>query len=114
MPPRLFGPLPLTASRINDHLRRSAPGVYALGKKRDGIFWIEKIGRSDTDLTSALRNHLSGPHKHFVFGYAFSARDAFEKECELYHSIAVVDVVSRYAGLHPTAPNCRCHYCGMG
>ncbi len=97
--PRLYGPLPLTEERIDRHLQANSPGVYALGHADAGTFVIRRVGRADEDLRSALKPHVGGSYKHFRFAYALSPRDAFEKECHLYHTLAGLD-----NPIHPTAP----------
>ncbi len=75
----------------------------------DGVFITEGIGRSDDDLRAALEKHISGPHKKFKFAYALSDRDAFEKECDLYHSLA-----NRTGVAHPVPPlnsELKCAWC---
>lgn len=97
--PRLFGPLALTAERIDGPLQADSPGVYALGSTVDGAFVIKRIGRSDEDLRAALKAHLGGPYEQFKFTYALAPRDAFEKECHLFHALSGLDHAA-----HPTAP----------
>ena len=109
-PPRLYGPLPLTAESIDKQIQAKSPGVYELGTVHKGIFVGKEVGRSDEDLRSALKAHFGGPYKQFRFRYAMSARDAFEKECHLYHSLPILDQP------HPQPPGgtdykCPgCHY----
>lgn len=97
--PRLYGPLALTPERLDGKLQADSPGVYALGFTVDGSFVIRRIGRSDEDLRAALRAHLEGPYEQFKFAYAVSPRDAFEKECHLFHGLAGLDHPA-----HPSAP----------
>lgn len=99
MSPRLYGPLPLSVDRIHTHVQANSPGVFALGLTVDETFLTKQIGRSDEDLQSALRPHVGGPYPQFKFSYAISARDAFERECELFHSLITLDVP-----IHPEPP----------
>lgn len=95
--------------RIRRHLQARSAGVYALGRTVDGVFITEGIGRSDEDLRAALEKHISGPHKNFKFAYAVSYRDAFEKECDLYHSLE-----DRTGVTHPAPPlnsELKCAWC---
>lgn len=96
---RLFGPLPLTAERIDLHLQASSPGVYALGEERDDVFVIRQMGRCDHDLRSTLKRHVGGRFSLFKFRYALSPLDAFGKECELFHSVVTLD-----DPVHPKPP----------
>lgn len=97
--PRLFGPLPLTVQRIETQLQASSAGVYALGVPVRGTFYIKRIGRADEDLRAALKLHLGGPHRYFKFTYALSARDAYEKECRLFHGLITLE-----NPIHPLPP----------
>lgn len=99
MSPRLYGPLPLTPDRIQKNVQSGSAGIFALGLTVDGTFLTKQIGRSDEDLRLALLPHVGGPYPHFKFAYAISARDAFEKECELFHSLVTLDVP-----IHPAPP----------
>ena len=103
--PRLYGPLPLTAERVDRHLQASSPGVYALGEERDGLFVIGRVGRSDCDLRSALIAQVGSRFTHFKFRYALSAEDAFRTECDLYHAVSLNDPI------HPIAPDGTCLQC---
>lgn len=96
--PRLFGPFPLIPERIEKHLQANSPGVYALGEMTNRGFVIKMVRRADDDLRTALKAHLAGPEKHFMFSYAVSPQDAFIKECRLFHSLAVLHHT------HPTPP----------
>lgn len=97
--PRLYGPFALSEERVYGRLQANSPGVFALGSTTAGTFAIQRIGRSDEDLRTALKAHLGGPYEQFKFTYALSPRDAFEKECQLFHGLAGLDVSD-----HPRAP----------
>lgn len=106
--PQLFGPFPLLPERIDKHLQANSPGVYALGELVNGSFVSRVVGRADDDLRTALKTHLTGPQKHFMFSYAMSPQDAFIKECRLFHSLAILHHA------HPTPPQgsgLRCPVC---
>ena len=96
--PRLYGPFRLTEKGIDPNLQSKTPGVYALGNTRNNLFIVRYVGRAD-DLKSGLRGHLEGPYRQFKFTYALSARDAFEKQCELFH-----DCVGLDNRRHPSPP----------
>lgn len=83
----LTGPFPLTFEGIEDAVRGGSPGVYALGSRDlQGRFAIMSIGRSDTDVKERLRACI-GAGTFFKFDYFQSEREAFERECELFHDI---------------------------
>jgi len=109
--PRLYGPFQLTEKGIDANLQPKSPGVYALGTTRNNLFIARYVGRSDADLKVGLKNHVAGPYRQFKFTYALSAREAFEKQCELFHD---------YVGLdnkrHPSPPrglNIECPRCAV-
>ncbi len=113
--PRLYGPFQLTEKGIDSNLQSKSPGVYALGQTKDDLFIVRFVGRADADLKTGLRGHLAGPYRQFKFTYALSPRDAFLKECELYH-----DSVGLDNKRHPSVPRggsllCpRCQMAGEG
>ncbi len=83
----LVGPFPLSFEGIEDAVKAGSPGVYALGSRDlSGRFAIMSIGRSDTDVKERLRECI-GAGTFFKFHYFASEREAFEKECELFHDI---------------------------
>ncbi|MDX2202213.1 MAG: hypothetical protein NW223_05645 [Hyphomicrobiaceae bacterium] len=86
-PSGLTGPFPLTFQGIEEAVRDGSPGVYALGSKDlKGRFAIMSIGRSDSDVKARLRECI-GAGTFFKFDYFQSEREAFERECELFHDI---------------------------
>ena len=60
------------------------PGVYVLNT-RATILTIQYVGRSDSDVNDRLNQHVGEKYDYFKFQYASSPKDAFEKECEIYH-----------------------------
>lgn len=105
----LHGPFQLNFDDIETAVAERKPGVYALGTRDlQGRFAIMSIGRSDTDIKARLRECI-GAGTHFKFDVFASEREAFEKECELFHEI-------RPPGnfIHPARPagtTLRCPYC---
>ena len=83
----LSGPFPLSFDTIEEIVAAGRPGVFALGSKDDsGRFAIMSIGRSDVDVKERLRECI-GAGTFFKFDYFQSEREAFERECELFHDI---------------------------
>lgn len=80
----LTGPFMLTDAGINQAVVLSSPGVYVLGTSKDGTFYIDYVGRSDSDLNSRLKNWV-GQYLQFKYGYFDSPLAAFEKECAIFH-----------------------------
>ena len=75
-----------TAAKIDEVVTKKSPGNYALGHTDDkGIFNVQYVGRSDTDLKQELKTRLDAKYKRFKYSYASSPKDAFEKECQNFH-----------------------------
>ena len=106
---RLYGPFQLTQQAIDAHLQANSPGVYALGATRNNLFIVSYIGRADADLKTNLRDHVPGPYSQFKFTYAMSDRDAFLKECEIYHEYVGLD--NRKHPCPPRGVDLRCPRC---
>lgn len=106
----LTGPFPLTYQGIEEAVQGGSPGVYALGSKDSkGRFAIMSIGRSDNDVKERLRACI-GAGTFFKFDYFQSERDAFERECELFHDIEPPGNFvhpGRPAGTTLRCPRCR-------
>lgn len=85
MPYNLSELAALSEGRINRTVTRTAPGVYVLDKTTGGLFQVSHVGRSDDDVKARLKQHVRSTYKYFKFDYATSPKNAFEKECELYH-----------------------------
>lgn len=106
----LTGPFRLTFEDIERTVRVSAPGVYALGTcDMAGRFAIMSVGRSDADIKMRLREVI-GAGTHFKFDTFATDREAFEKECELFHMIKPPGNFihpGRPAGSTLRCPHCR-------
>jgi hypothetical protein len=84
----LLGPYRLTFEGINNAIRRKSAGVYALGANDpQGNFQVKHVGRSDDDLRAELCERI-GSAIMFKYRLFPSARDAFNKECELFHDFS--------------------------
>jgi hypothetical protein len=84
----LRGPYQLTFDGITGAVTRQSAGVYVLGHTTDeGKFRIQYIGRSDSDVRETLRGYI-GSNSSFKYGYYPSSKDAFLKECDLYHDFS--------------------------
>lgn len=94
----LQGPFNLTTTGIDKAVTRTSPGAYALGAVRDDTFYINYVGRSDTDVNDRLKDHV-GSYAKFKFDYFGSAKAAFQKECRLYHDFDPQD-----NKVHPARP----------
>jgi hypothetical protein len=113
------GPYALNMRSVDDYVEKSCIGNYALGFLGDkGEFYIQYVGRSDTDLNARIKAHIGekastgNDYLFFKFSYSASAKEAYEKECINYHDF------SRYTldnEVHPDRPdnsNLNCPVCG--
>jgi hypothetical protein len=95
----LQGPKPLTSTSIDNSVRGTSPGAYALGHVDSlSVFRVSYVGRSDSDLNARLHNHI-GVYRHFIFWIVDTKRQAFEKECQLFHEYDPPD-----NDVHPARP----------
>lgn len=104
----LHGPFELSVETIDAVLNNISPGAYALGPKRDGKFYVHRVGRADRDVRARLKDYV-GHYAAFKVDYFPDARSAFEKECELFH-----DFNPRDNTYHPDSPdglNLTCPRC---
>ena len=105
----LCGPYRLTYEQVNSVVRPGTPGVFALGygQGRD-VFYVNYIGRSDNDVRTRLLDFI-GSDSLFKFREIGSAKDAFLRECELFHAFSPPG-----NRLHPSRPalsGWRCPHC---
>jgi hypothetical protein len=109
----LYGPCRLTETTIDQHFTKTGPGTYVLGHTNDrNVFVVEYVGRSDDDLNHRLKDWV-GDYYHFKASYFEAARDAFDKECEIYHNFGESRVLDN--DIHPARPSgtsWRCPVCG--
>jgi hypothetical protein len=100
---------PLTNEKIDELVTKKSAGVYVLGylktEKKNGkevkTFIVKYVGRADSDLNDRLKKWV-GKYKRFKFGYCSSPKDAFEKECEIYHDFGETDLDNK---MHPDRPD---------
>lgn len=98
----MYGPYPLTKEEVNKRITKKSPGNYAYGTVQDDSFYVEYVGRADSDLNDRIK-HGIGIYDYFKFSYAKSAKEAFEKECRNYHDFGGKDVLdNKY---HPDRPD---------
>ena len=71
---------------INSNVSSDYKGNYALGYEKDSIFYPKYVGRSDSDLKNELINYLEKKSNHtkFMFRYASTEKEAYEKECKKF------------------------------
>ena len=97
--------LSLSADVINRNVAVNQIGAYALGYTSDNIFYVQYVGRSDSDLNGRLLQH-DGVYSQFMYGYYYSSKAAYEKECRLYHQFTPPD-----NDIHPARPSGTNHTC---
>jgi hypothetical protein len=96
----LWGPFPLTYDGIGDAVCYRSAGVFALGHiDMKGRFCVHHVGRSDTSVAERLRDFI-GSDLLFKFGYFPSSKEAFVKECSLFH-----DFTPPGNAVHPGRPS---------
>lgn len=106
----MTGPFPLTNEEINKQITKTSPGNYAYGYVKDDSFYVEYVGRADSDLNDRIK-HGVGQYKRFKYSYAKNAKEAYEKECRNYHDFKPAD-----NKIHPDKPdgtNYKCPVCGQ-
>ena len=108
--PTLSNVISLNATRIDQEVEQGRMGVYVLDATRDGGFTISYAGRSGSDLNKRLKDWID-QYKFFKFAYCTSAKDAFEAECELYHTHQPVGNVNHPA--RPTGSTWKCPRCSI-
>jgi hypothetical protein len=112
------GPYELNTHSIDDYVEKSRIGNYALGFVGKGEFHVQYVGRSDTDLNARIKTHIGeksaigNDYLLFMFSYAMSEKEAYEKECRNYHDFSHYTLDNE---VHPDRPNnshLNCPVCG--
>lgn len=103
----------------NDEVRRQVKsnqkGNYAFGiVKEDGLFYVYYVGRSDEDLqTEIIARSANYPQlTHFMYSYASSKKEAFEKECKNYHDFKCPALLNKIHPDRPDGADYHCPVCG--
>jgi len=96
--PTLSGPYALSKDGINNAVKSTSAGVYALGYTSGNTFYVQRVGRSDDDVNDRLHDY-EGQYVQFKFAYCSSSFAAFSAECELWH-----DFGGDNNPLHPARP----------
>ena len=109
------GPYEFTNENVDKYITRVNAGNYALGYvDNKGIFRVQYVGRSDTDVNDRIKDHLGENYAVFKFSYATSPKAAFEKECQNYHDFGGSEKLQNI--IHPdhpdNSPNWKCPVCG--
>jgi hypothetical protein len=108
----LFGPHPLNKKDIDAAVRGVGPGTYVLGRSHDSLYYVEWVGRSDTDLNSQLKNWVGSQYAHFKYGFFESATQAFFRECRLFHDFGgTAKLDNRVHPVRPEKTDWKCPFC---
>jgi hypothetical protein len=100
----LHGPYQLTTEVIDKILNGTGPGAYVLTREgANPSFIVNYVGRSDTDLKGRLKQWVGTKYTHFKYGFLSSPKDAFLKECQIFHDFGGVDSLDNE--VHPARPN---------
>jgi len=94
----LRGPFELEDDVIDREVAAHRPGAFVLGGSGTFTLRDARVGRSDTNVNNQLHVYV-GSYNYFAYEYCFSAQDAFECECRLFH-----DVMPHDNPVHPQRP----------
>lgn len=106
--------LDFNAATIDRNVLDGVGGNYALGRVEGTTFLVQYIGRADMDLNARLKHLVNGTYTHFKFNYVHNVKQAYEKECRLYHALGGDGGTLRNQS-HPEAPSgmpWTCPVCG--
>ena len=108
--PPLDGPHSLSVKSVERTITRKSAGVYVLSALEGGSVNPRLVGRADDDVGTSLKEAI-GLYSHFAFVYASSPKNAYEMECEIYHSMKPPENAK-----HPVKPAdaaWECPVCGQ-
>jgi len=99
----LNGSFALTEDNIDNEVTKRSAGTYALGYLNgENAFVVRYVGRSDDDVNGRLKQWV-GEYKSFKYGYSLSPKNAFDKECRLYHDFGGKEKLDNE--IHPDRPD---------
>jgi hypothetical protein len=97
----------LTSEVINNIVPESI-GAYVLGFQ-GGTFIVSYVGRSDNNLRDRLLKHIGEEYTDFKFIILSSVKEAFERECIVYHDFGESKLLDNKA--HPARPEGTDYQC---
>jgi len=103
----MFGPYRFNEDTIKKVVSKNKIGNYALGYSKDGTFYVNYVGRSDTDLLVELIARLAKGHSQFKFSYVSTRLEAFRKECRNYKDFTPSE--NKIAPAAPEGTNVQCN-----
>jgi len=111
MVPETSGPFDFNDFTIDTTVKLKSPGVYLLGYSMNNTFFVERVGRSDTNLNARLKSaEYRGNFRQFKARYCPSAEQAFHEECALWHAYGT-GKGNPYHPARPAGINIRCKHC---
>ncbi len=89
-------------------------GAYVLGFQKADSFIVSYVGRSDTNLRDRLLQHIGEKYTDFKFITLSSVKEAFEKECTVYHDFGgSVALDNKEHPSRPEGTNYQCPRCNI-
>ncbi|MFO7867186.1 MAG: hypothetical protein R6V02_10320 [Candidatus Aminicenantes bacterium] len=84
---QLDRPYKLENASIEKHLTKTGPGVFTLGTMSERAeYLVAYTGIAKKDLKKELKNLVGKSRRPlFTFEYTSSLKEAFEKQCCIYH-----------------------------
>jgi hypothetical protein len=73
-----------------------------LGSDGGPSFYVKYVGRSDGDLNARLKQWVASKYTHFMYAFYPTSKDAFEKECNLFHTFGGTAKLDN--SIHPARP----------
>lgn len=105
----LKGPHALSYDALQRLLPKARTGIFALGYvDGEGRFRVQSVGRDDYDVRARL-SELIGSSTMFKYAVMSDSREAFEKECALFHQLRPPSTI-----IHPIRPrgtDWQCPHC---
>ncbi|MBD3413766.1 MAG: hypothetical protein GF421_04945 [Candidatus Aminicenantes bacterium] len=107
-PIQLDRPYKLENASIEENLTKKSTGVFTLGTMSERAdYLVAYAGRAEKDLKKELTSLVGQTRRPlFTFEYTSSAKEAFEKQCRIYHYFEPPDNKS-----HPQPPEGKSWNC---
>lgn len=106
----LDGPYPLTYLEVDRVVPKGMAGLFALGRTREAAFRLNFISGHTANLHDALYHQVGKGHEQFKFLAMTDAREAWTKQCTVYHDFKPPGGHPEPAGDHP---DWQCPLCGF-
>jgi hypothetical protein len=106
----LDGPYTLSYLEIDKVVPKSTAGMFVLGRTREAAFRVNLIGGHTANLHDTLYALVGKGHEQFKFLAMTDAREAWIKQCAIYHDFKPPGGHPEPAGDHP---DWQCPLCGF-